>query len=53
MKKTLRVAGLLIACAVILLSACTPKETEPTVNPDMIYTSAAMTVAAQLTGPLR
>ena len=44
-----RKIGLLIVLGAILLSACGPKAAEPTVNPDSIYTAAAMTVAAQLT----
>lgn len=49
MFKSLHKAGLLIFIAAILLSACSAKETEPTVDPDLIYTSAAQTVEAQLT----
>ena len=49
MSINLRKAGLMIMLAAILLSACGARETEPTINPDMIYTAAAMTVAAQLT----
>lgn len=50
MSKTLRLSGLLIVLTFsILLSACGGGEAEPTINPDLIYTSAAMTVAVQLT----
>jgi hypothetical protein len=49
MSLNFRKIGLLIVLGAVLLSACGPQNAEPTVNPDSIYTAAAMTVAAQLT----
>lgn len=49
MSKIMKTSGLLIVLAAVLLSACGSGQAEPTINPDLIYTSAAMTVAAQLT----
>lgn len=53
MSKSLPKAGLLIVLAALLLSACGGNNAEPTVNPDTIYTAAAMTVEAQLTEAAR
>jgi hypothetical protein len=40
----------LLVVSILLLAACTPKEAaEPTPDPNMVYTQAAETVAAQLT----
>ncbi len=49
MFSSLRKAGLILVLTAVLLSACAANNQEPTVNPDTIYTSAAMTVEAQLT----
>ncbi len=43
-------AGIIIILSLLLLSSCKGQQSsEPTMDPDMIYTSAAITVEAQLT----
>jgi len=44
-----KLALLIIAAAVFILSACNGQSGEPTIDPDSIYTAAAQTVEAQLT----
>lgn len=41
--------GLLLLATVVLATACNGQSAEPTLDPDAIYTAAAMTVEAQLT----
>jgi len=44
-----KLVGLLLIAFVFTLAACNGQPSEPTVNPDSIYTAAAITVEAQLT----
>jgi hypothetical protein len=48
MSKKLQAAGLILIVSLFLYTACSPKQA--TTNPDIVYTAAAQTVEAQLTG---
>jgi hypothetical protein len=48
-KKYAQIAFFILIGTLILVGCSSPKETEPTIDPNAIYTEAAQTVAAQLT----
>jgi hypothetical protein len=50
MSKKIQAAGLILITSLFLYTACSPKSGQPTTNPDIVYTAAAQTVDAQLTG---